>query len=205
MPPGWDPLHWTVVTSIAVDKLSYSATAARCGRSPGWVSKVLQRLRRVYGPDFCPAANPRTISAEDSRYGGLVAGRSSSTRWTALREEAAGRYGETAVLASQAAQEALTLLLSDKERLKALSVREILDLARTGEVLARRADTLAGVPDVNRAPVAIETTTNVFGSVDLSGLETSAQGGGHAEILDLAEVVMGEFRQYRLAEESGAA
>jgi hypothetical protein len=204
MPPDMDPMHWAVVTAIAVDKLSYSATAARLGRSPGWVSKVLQRLRLIYGPDFCPAANSRTITLENARIGGLIAGRSSSTAWTALREEAAGRYGETAVLASRAAQEALQLLLADPDRLKALTTREILDLARTGETLARRADALAGIQDVNRAPVSVETT-NVFGSVDLSGLESASQGGGHSEVLDLAEVVIGEFHQFRLTQETGAA
>lgn len=193
-PPDWPEHYWDAFRFMELEGSSASDAAARIGRSHGTLSRFIRKQRDKYGAEFWPPTRRRG-------WGNPAAGTSvalARSSWPELRALASMNFGEAAETARATCVAALESLLHDPVRMKLLAPRDILDLAKAAEILARRADVLSGiVPMSNPLPPPGEPDDGY--PVDLGPLG-QVTPDGHRDVIEMASLVV---RAYR--EENGSA
>ncbi len=151
IPEGWRELEWLVYCAGTADeRLSYEELGHLVGRKKGTVSSWVGKWRARYGADFFPRANKTGIPKDAVIEGARRSGMNMSAGWAEVREAAADGYGAGAWLALQLSGTVAAEILADPARRGELDAGDVLRLARAGEIWARVADRLAGIPDPGR-------------------------------------------------------
>jgi hypothetical protein len=116
--------------------------------------------------------------------------------WPELRALASSEFGEAALVARKAVVAALESLLADPVRLKLLAPRDILDLAKAAEILARRADMLSGiVPQSGALPDPRAGAIEGY-EVDLGQLG-QVTPDHHRDVIEMASLVVRAYKDER--------
>lgn len=194
-PPDWPEAMWDAFVIMRTEGTAQNETAARVGRSAGTLSNYIRKCRIRYGPEFWPPSNPP--GWPNGKVGNAV--RMSREAWPELRAISSRNFGEGAEKALEVCVAALDSLMKDPVRLGLLSPREILDLARAAEILAKRADILSGIVPLSPA------LPNPHGPVETSGYEVNlgplgqATPDHHREVIEMAELVVRTYKEERSA------
>ena len=184
VPDDW-PLEWWEAFQALHGGATYAEAAELVRRSPSTVSRWVTRWRDQYGPEVFVSPREATLTPEARAAGQQAGGAAQAVSWKARRLSEADRYGTTAALLVDVIDQALGAFTP--ERIAEMTTRDVLDLARTAEILTKRADALADVVE-ERHDVSIEA------NVDLSALERKADGSETQELLAAAGDVIRQFK-----------
>lgn len=150
-PDDWDPRHWLAAQMINQGK-TYEAVGAVVGVRRGTISGWVQKWRKRYGKKFLWQG--RKAFTDEQRARAIEASSAStSAKWSTLREVAANENGVLAGAAREVAYQVLQIYLEERDRLLLLTPGDVYLLARSVEILERRADGLIGIPDATKAPL----------------------------------------------------
>jgi len=191
-PSDWPAHYWQAFQLMETEGISAKDAAIRIGRSGGSLSNFMRKQRMKYGVEFWPPTRKPGWQSIGPHAGSAVAVQRAA--WPELRALASLGFGEAAETARRACVVALESLLNDPVRLKLLAPRDILDLAKAAELLARRADLLSGiVPTSQPLPNPLEPAGY---PVDLGNLG-QVTPDHHRDVIEMASLVVAQYKEER--------
>jgi hypothetical protein len=191
-PDDWPTNHW-----LAFVALSGGATrrvaALQCGVSVGTIDNWLVKWRERYDPDLLRWTGKK-ITPEISALGAQAASIVHAKKWADIRGVMARRYGALSDKSLEVVLQGLDGYLRNPNKLKTLTVTELLALAKISDMAAQRADKLDDTVDATRAHLAaLGVASGPTGPDEglLAGLELS--GDDMTDTLAGIEIVSARF------------
>ncbi len=191
-PSGPRPEGWTNERWLAFQRLhegwTYAAVARAAGRSKGTISGWVRQWRTTYGEQIFVAGRRPGLTAAAQAEGQRLGGAATAVRYASRRMGLADNLGQLAADYMQLARAAVDLMLSNPDRIAALTPRDVLSLVRAADIAFHRADVLA---DIGKE--ASRAGARCAASFDLSDLEGELEDDDIQETLRAADEVVRRY------------